>query len=100
MDAKRTNPWVVAVAVAALVLALATLIVALNVGSDHGPGMMGGGNRWDGERGPAMMGGDYGYRGGPGMMGMMGRGGTCTARDRSDAERSPRGDGRFGGCSF
>ncbi|MHB8059551.1 MAG: hypothetical protein ACYDHO_01800 [Gaiellaceae bacterium] len=77
MDANRTNPWLAAIAVAALVLALAALLVALS----QGPGMMGG-NGYRDNYGPGMMGGDRGDYG-PGMMGgdrgdfgpgMMGRG--------------------------
>ena len=68
MDANRTSPWPAAISVAALVLALAALLVAINRGS----GMMGG-SGYRGHNGPGMMGGDrddYGPA-------MKGRGGPC-----------------------
>lgn len=67
MDANRTSPWLAAIAVAALVLALAALLIAINRG-----GMMGG-SGYRGHHGPGMMGGDrddYGPA-------MKGRGGPC-----------------------
>jgi len=63
MNANRTSPWPAAISVAALVLALAALLVAINRGS----GMMGGSD-YRGHHGPGMMAGDRGDYG-PGMMG-------------------------------
>lgn len=63
MDANRTSPWPAAITVAALVLALAALLIAINRGS----GMMGG-SGYHGHYGPGMMSGDRDDYG-PGMMG-------------------------------
>lgn len=90
MDANRTNPWLAALAGAALMLALVALLVAVNRGS----GMMGD-NGYRGGHGPGMMGGngdrdDYGP-------GMMRRGGTCLSPGRKQPSTTVE---RFGGCDL